>query len=107
VENAIRHGIGPRIGGGRLVVAARRTGDRLWLMVRDDGPGLSETRLTAFNRGRVGLSNTRSRLQHLYGAAHRFEFHEPGDGGLAVTIEIPYLSDNDETARRATMESVA
>jgi signal transduction histidine kinase len=107
VENAIRHGIGPRIGGGRLVIAARRTGDRLWLLVRDDGPGLSEARLNAFNKGRVGLTNTRSRLRHLYGDAHRFEFHEPADGGLAVTIEIPYLSDNEEPARQATMESVA
>lgn len=107
VENAIRHGIGPRVGGGRLHIVARRTGNRLWLMVRDNGPGLPKAKLDAFNRG-VGLSNTRSRLQHLYPDAHRFEFHEPSDGGLAVTIEIPVTGDDTETAgEAATMESVA
>ena len=108
VENAIRHGIAHRIGGGRLQIVARRTGDRLWMMVRDNGPGLTKAKLDAFNHG-VGLSNTRSRLQHLYPLAHRFEFHEPSDGGLAVTIEIPATPDTDEPRQPAvpSMESVA
>jgi two-component system, LytTR family, sensor kinase len=108
VENAIRHGIAPRLGGGRLLIVARRTGDRLWMMVRDNGPGISQAKLDAFNRG-VGLSNTRSRLLHLYPDAHRFEFHEPSDGGLAVTIEIPVDADRAdlEAAPAPNMESVA
>jgi signal transduction histidine kinase len=107
VENAIRHGIAPRLGGGRLHIVARRTGDRLWMMVRDNGPGLSKAKLDAFNQG-VGVSNTRSRLEHLYPGAHKFEFHEPSDGGLAVTIEIPAgrLEDAAEPAP-SNMESVA
>lgn len=108
VENAIRHGIAPRVGGGRLHIVARRTGDRLWMMVRDNGPGLSEAKLDAFNKG-VGVSNTRSRLEHLYPGAYRFEFHEPSDGGLAVTIEIPVIADPDEAhdGPVPNMESVA
>ena len=108
VENAIRHGIATRVGGGRLQIVARRTGNRLWMMVRDNGPGLSKVKLDAFNAG-VGVSNTRSRLQHLYPNAHRFEFHEPSDGGLAVTIEIPATPDTDESRHPAVpnMESVA
>jgi signal transduction histidine kinase len=110
VENAIRHGIAPRVGGGRLHIVARRTGNRLWLMVRDNGPGLPAAKLEAFNRG-VGVSNTRSRLEHLYPGAHRFEFHQPSDGGLAVTIEIPADSDDDtlddHEAAASSMESVA
>ncbi len=109
VENAMRHGIGARVGRGRLQVVARRTGDRLWMMVRDNGPGLSKAKLDAFNHG-VGLSNTRSRLAHLYPGAHRFEFHEPSDGGLAVTIEIPVGAEAGEAGEGAgptTMESVA
>jgi signal transduction histidine kinase len=109
VENAMRHGIGARVGGGRLQIVARRTGDRLWMMVRDNGPGLTQAKLDAFNHG-VGLSNTRSRLEHLYPGAHRFEFHEPSDGGLAVTIEIPVAgeaADAGEGAGPTTMESVA
>jgi two-component system, LytTR family, sensor kinase len=108
VENAIRHGIAPRVGGGRLHIVARRTGNRLWLMVRDNGAGLSQAKLEAFNRG-VGVSNTRSRLEHLYPGAHRFEFHQPSDGGLAVTIEIPVGPDADEAGAGPVpnMESVA
>jgi two-component system LytT family sensor kinase len=110
VENSIRHGLGTRVGGGRLQIVARRTGNRLWMMVRDNGPGLSKAKLEAFNHG-VGLSNTRSRLQHLYPGNHRFDFHEPSDGGLAVTIEIPVDEDTDSDEAQpgaiANMESVA
>ena len=108
VENAIRHGIAPRLGGGRLQIVARQTGARLWLMVRDNGAGLSKANLDAFNHG-VGLSNTRLRLEHLYPGNHRFEFHEPSDGGLAVTIEIPANADLDEapSGEAPNMESVA
>jgi two-component system LytT family sensor kinase len=108
VENAIRHGIGPRLGGGRVQIVARRMGDRLWMMVRDNGAGLPKAKLDAFNHG-VGLSNTRSRLQHLYPGNHRFEFHEPSDGGLAVTIEIPANAELDEArpGDAPSMESVA
>jgi two-component system, LytTR family, sensor kinase len=110
VENAIRHGIAPRIGGGRLHIVARRTGNRLWLMVRDNGPGLPAAKLDALNKG-VGVSNTRSRLQHLYPGTHKFEFHQPSDGGLAVTIEIPAGTDgnreDEHEADASSMESVA
>jgi signal transduction histidine kinase len=79
------------------------------MMVRDNGPGLPKAKLEAFNHG-VGLSNTRLRLEHLYPGDHRFEFHEPSDGGLAVTIEIPVSAETDDGARPTeapSMESVA
>ena len=88
VENAIKHGIGPRPTPGQIVVRARRAGAMLELDVQDNGVGLSQARLTDFNRG-VGLSNTRSRLDHLYGSLHRFEFRQPAEGGLLVLIAIP------------------
>jgi sensor histidine kinase YesM len=88
VENAIKHGIGPRPTPGQITVRARRTGALLELDVQDNGVGLSAARLTDFNRG-VGLSNTRSRLDHLYGSLHRFEFRQPAEGGLLVCIAIP------------------
>jgi two-component system, LytTR family, sensor kinase len=97
VENAIKHGIGPRPGPGRIDISARRAGTRLEIDVRDNGAGLSAMRLSDFNRG-VGLANTRSRLQHLYGADHRFEFRQPDAGGLHVLIVIPLVEGaHDET----------
>jgi two-component system LytT family sensor kinase len=88
VENAIKHGIGPRPTPGQIAVRARINGALLELDVQDNGVGLSAARLTDFNRG-VGLSNTRSRLDHLYGSLHRFEFRQPAEGGLLVCIAIP------------------
>jgi two-component system LytT family sensor kinase len=88
VENAIKHGIGPRPTPGQIAVRARLNGAMLELDVQDNGVGLSAARLTDFNRG-VGLSNTRSRLDHLYGSLHRFEFRQPVEGGLLVCIAIP------------------
>jgi two-component system, LytTR family, sensor kinase len=108
VENALRHGIGPRVGGGRVDVDARQVEGSLMMTVRDNGVGLSPDKLNAFHSG-VGLSNTRSRLENLYGQRHRFEFETPVSGGLVVTIVIPLgpesesLIPNPESA----MESVA
>jgi sensor histidine kinase YesM len=90
VENSIKHGIGPRATPGQIAIRSTRVGSMLELEVRDNGVGLSAARLTDFNRG-IGLGNTRSRLQHLYGQSHRFEFRQPPGGGLSVLIAIPLV----------------
>jgi sensor histidine kinase YesM len=90
VENSIKHGIGPRPTPGQIEIRTRRVGSMLELEVKDNGVGLSAARLTDFNRG-IGLGNTRSRLQHLYGSSHRFEFRQPPSGGLSVLIAIPLV----------------
>jgi two-component system, LytTR family, sensor kinase len=90
VENSIKHGIAPRPTPGQIEIRSRRAGGLLELEVRDNGVGLSAARLTDFNRG-VGLANTRSRLQHLYGSSHRFEFRQAPGGGLSVRIAIPFV----------------
>jgi two-component system, LytTR family, sensor kinase len=90
VENSIKHGIGPRPTPGQIEIRTRRAGSLLELEIKDNGVGLSAARLTDFNRG-IGLGNTRSRLQHLYGSSHRFEFRQPPGGGLSVLIAIPLV----------------
>jgi len=85
VENAIQHGIAPLTAAGSLTVRAWREEGFVHLQVRDTGPGLSsESR----QRGSgIGLSNTRARLERLYGGRHRFEL--VGDQGLVVNVCIP------------------
>jgi LytS/YehU family sensor histidine kinase len=85
VENAIRHGIEPQALAGVVRLSACCEGDRLRLRVSDNGVGLRGQPVTEG----VGLSNTRARLQQLYGTAHQFELSNGSDGGLAVDIVMP------------------
>jgi LytS/YehU family sensor histidine kinase len=89
VENAIRHGVARRDEGGRVEIVGRRETGRLVLEVRDDGPGFPRGWDPAAS-GRVGLANTRERLERLYGAAFKFETRNAPAGGAVVRVEIPY-----------------
>ncbi|HEY9516719.1 MAG TPA: histidine kinase [Gemmatimonadaceae bacterium] len=89
VENALRHGIARRDGRGRVEVLAQHAGSSLVITVLDDGPGLPEDWDERRNVG-VGLTNTRSRLRRLYGAAQRLEIANRPEGGLKVSLTIPY-----------------
>ena len=86
VENAIRHGIARKVSPGRIEIAARRLGDRLILQVRDDGPGLGP----ALGGSGVGLANTRSRLEQLYGGEQSFELRAGQTGGAIATLSVPF-----------------
>ena len=95
VENAIHHGIAPRSARGRLEIQARRHRSLLSLRVRDNGPGIH-----APNGEGVGLSNTRARLARLYGSGHRLALENAAEGGLVVTLEIPFRNGSDSHHHR-------
>jgi LytS/YehU family sensor histidine kinase len=97
VENCIRHGISSRMPDGRIDIQARVAEDRLTLIVRDNGVGLSEA--TPLREG-LGLSNTRDRLEQLYPAEHLFTVLAGPAGGVEVTVTIP-LRKIEETTRDA------
>ncbi len=102
VENAIKHGVAKKSGPGHIDILARRDGDKLHMEVRDDGVGLSEDALTALQKG-IGVSTTRARLQHLFGADFRFEFHRR-TAGLAVVVAIPWRKELREGTELHTHE---
>ena len=90
VENAIRHGIAPRTTPGKIEICAKRNNGVLQVQVHDNGPGLTDDqRKTVPLKKGLGLSNTRERLQQLYGKGHRFHLENAPEGGLLVTVEIP------------------
>lgn len=94
VENAIRHGIAPRSSPGLIEIEAERRNSTLRIQVRDNGPGLPSHRTSEnmFKKG-LGLANTEKRLEQLYGAAHLFDLSDHPEGGLVVTLEIPFHKD--------------
>lgn len=89
VENAIKHGISPKATGGRIDISAARSNGHLKLTVADDGIGVPFGDASGIVEG-VGLSNTRRRLKHLYGEAHRFALKPSGDQGVSIELDIPY-----------------
>jgi LytS/YehU family sensor histidine kinase len=101
VENAIKHGVAPRMGPGAISIAARRDGERLCLSVRDNGVGLTGGSRAQLHGG-VGLSNTRDRLECLYGADQSLNFVEEAPG-LTVEMRLPFhrvSAGTDETRIR-------
>jgi two-component system LytT family sensor kinase len=96
VENAIRHGIASRIEPGTVEISASRGADDrfLQLEIRDDGRGLDRNGEVRHEEARprrsVGLTNIRSRLEQLYGSAHRFKLENQAEGGVLVRISLPF-----------------
>ncbi|HZW23183.1 sensor histidine kinase [Noviherbaspirillum sp.] len=87
VENAIKHGLEPRVEGGKITVRAERNGTRLTLTVCDTGLGL-ENAPPSTGTG-VGVSNVRERLQALYGAGAEFTLNPNTPSGVIAELAIP------------------
>jgi len=86
VENALAHGIGARMSGGRVTLGAQRQNGRLYIEVADDGAGMT----TASPREGIGLSNTRERLRASFGNDQRLSIDPAPAGGVIARIDIPY-----------------
>jgi two-component system LytT family sensor kinase len=85
VENAIRHGIGNKAGGGTIVISTRRDNGRLLIEVTDDGKPPAPGK----NGAGIGLANTRARLTKLYGHDFSFSLEQFGQGAR-VSLDIPF-----------------
>lgn len=99
VENAVRHGVAPHADAGVVRVTAshiRTNGvDRVELVVADSGPGFDEMDLESLiDEEGVGLSNTKRRLETLYGERHSVELGEAAEGGARISIRIPVESES-------------
>jgi hypothetical protein len=87
VENAIGHGLEPKVAGGRIDVRARRDGATLVLSVRDDGVGLAAAAAT--HGTRFGTQQVRERLAALYGDSATFRLEALPEGGTLARITLP------------------
>ena len=85
VENAIKHGLEPVVGGGTIWVLARETDGKVAVTVADDGRGFSE----GGGGTGIGLRNVRERLRLAYGDAASFAIAANFPRGVAATITVP------------------
>jgi len=92
VENAIQYAIAPHAAPGRIEISATRHNDSLRLEVKDTGPGIRVTNNSIEGHG-LCLSNIRARLERLYGSNFSLEMANGSSQGLAVTLVIPFRSD--------------
>ena len=84
VENAIRHGLEPKMDGGSVRFSARRDGADVVIEIADSGVGFAPV-----TRGGVGLTNLRDRLRLIYGDKASLTVGENGGGGAAVALRVP------------------
>ncbi len=89
VENAVRHGLSRKRGGGTVRIDARLADGCLELSVGDDGLGMPDTALERVYEHGIGLRNLRDRLARLYGPAHLPEITSAPGSGTRVRLRLP------------------
>ncbi len=102
VENAIKHGLEPKPGGGTVWLLARASEHKLAMTVADDGIGFGteETRRQTSGTG-IGLKNVRERLRLVYGEIAQLAVVANFPQGVAATITLPLASPPPTPARAA------
>ena len=89
VENAVRHGIAPRISGGTVILSIYQTIDMIYITVTDDGVGMTKARINEIVSGQykgVGMQNVDKRLQTFYQC--RLQIESSHEAGTTVTIAL-------------------
>jgi two-component system LytT family sensor kinase len=104
IENGIKHGLEPRIGGGTITLRSRLQNDKLVITVEDDGVGMPVENGPLVHRSGllqsgtgVGMRNVRERMQVLCGPDAGFEILSRPGRGTRVILTIPINSTNTAT----------
>ena len=98
IENAIKHGLAPRLEGGQIHVRAHRREGRLLIEIMDNGLGIPAERLSEVYGEGIGISNVHERLRLLYGDQFKMDIHSQEGQGTQIHIEIPELAAAETAA---------
>lgn len=97
IENAITHGLEPKVGIGSLGIQIKLDQDRMQITIEDDGVGMTEEEVNALRRrcsqnnqgNAIGLINVYKRLILCYGEDSRLNIHSRKDRGTKISFSIP------------------
>jgi len=92
VENAVKHGVSKRSEGGEIRISAAHDDRKLYLKIKDSGPGLGDGGSFEQKAG-VGLRATRDRLETLYGNEQSLDIRELPERGVEVCVSIPFRTE--------------
>ena len=95
VENAIKHGLAPRLEGGQIHLRTHRRDGRLLIEIEDNGMGIPPERLVEVYGGGIGISNVHERLRLLYGDQFKMDIRSQAGEGTQIHLEIPAVTDAD------------
>jgi two-component system LytT family sensor kinase len=91
VENALKHGLATKIGGGELTIRTESRDGRVVVAIEDNGVGIPKERMAQVFEDGIGISNVHERLRVLYGADFRMDISSQEGEGTRIRIEIPEL----------------
>lgn len=91
VENSLKHGLAPKLEGGRIHLRTSNREGRLHIEIEDNGVGISEEKLPHVYVEGIGLSNVRERLRVLYGEDFLLEIESREGQGTIIKIDVPEL----------------
>jgi two-component system, LytTR family, sensor kinase len=91
VENSLKHGLAPKLEGGRICLRTSTRDSRLRIEIEDNGVGISEEKMPHVYVEGIGLSNVRERLRVLYGADFNLEIESLEGKGTIIKIDVPQL----------------
>jgi two-component system, LytTR family, sensor kinase len=91
VENSLKHGLAPKLGGGRIFLRTANRDGRLHIEIEDNGVGISEEKMPHVYVEGIGLSNVRERLRVLYGTDFNLDISSHEGQGTRIRIDVPQL----------------
>jgi two-component system, LytTR family, sensor kinase len=92
IENAIKHGLAPRLEGGQIHLRTHLANGLLLIEIKDNGMGISPERLREVYASGIGVSNVNERLRLLYGDQFKMDIRSEEGQGTVIHIEIPELA---------------
>ncbi|HJP76799.1 MAG TPA: histidine kinase [Pseudonocardiaceae bacterium] len=99
VENAVRHGLAKKPGGGTVTVIAQDHGNEALISVEDDGVGMDADRLETLrdahrSGAHVGIGNINQRMRSVYGEEYALMVETAPGAGMKVVLRVPKFSPN-------------